>query len=501
MTTSLNPELFTAVDAAWLHMDQPGSLAEIVGFLFLDRPLDLEELRSVVDERLLVYRRFRQRVGEPRLGLGLPVWERDPDFSLSRHVCQFSLPEPGDEDALRRWAADLYEEPMDPRHPLWYLYLIDNYGGGSVVVARMHHCIADGIALMQVLFSLTDATPGAVWIPPDIPEPQHASPLRQAAGRAWQLVESLGDQIVKQSRELRNDPEAPGELLSSSIETGQALGKILLLPPDRRTRLKQEVGPTKVGSWSQPLDLAQVKALGEVHGATVNDVLLSCIAGGLQRYLQYYDSGSDQMRTLIPVNLRPENEPAGMGNWFGLVYLTVPVGMTDPVQRLQEIHQRMKAIKDSPEAVVGLSILNLLGLTPQGVERVLVNLFGVKASFVTTNVIGPAEQRYLAGKALQRVTFWVPQPGRLGLGLSIMSYAGQVSLGAAADAELMPDVALFVECFESEYQELVEKSQLKVPVEPDQERERCQAMTKSGRRCRNRARPGKTTCHVHAGQG
>ncbi|HEX9371458.1 MAG TPA: WS/DGAT domain-containing protein, partial [Roseiflexaceae bacterium] len=215
-------------------------------------------------------------------------------------------------------------------------------------------------------------------------------------------------------------------------------------------------GVAKRAAWSQPIPLDDVKAIGRAVGATVNDVLLAAVTGALRRYLQGRGEQVDglEIRAAVPVNMRSPNDPPTLGNRFSLVFLALPVGVDDPLDRLFDLKERMEALKQSPEALVTFGILNAMGMAPNQLQGFGVSLFGAKATAVMTNVPGPRETIYLAGAPITGIMFWVPQSGRLGLGVSILSYAGQVSLGIATDAGLAPDPEQIIDGFHAEFQQL-----------------------------------------------
>jgi WS/DGAT/MGAT family acyltransferase len=229
-----------------------------------------------------------------------------------------------------------------------------------------------------------------------------------------------------------------------------------MLPPDPSTPLKGKLGVSKRAAWSEPISLAEVKAAGARDGATINDVLVAATAGALRRYLLWrgQDVNDLEIRVAVPVNLRPLDRGTELGNQFGLVFLPLPIGVADGRRRLVEAKQRMDELKASLQPAVAMGVLSLLGYAPSRVQPLAVEFFGSKASAVLTNVPGPREQLYLAGKPLKSTMFWVPQSGRLGLGISILSYHGQVLLGVASDAGLVPDPERIVSEFEAELAEL-----------------------------------------------
>jgi diacylglycerol O-acyltransferase / wax synthase len=239
-------------------------------------------------------------------------------------------------------------------------------------------------------------------------------------------------------------------------EGAYRLGRLVLLPPDPPTPFKGPLGRRKRAAWSKPVPLEDFKAIGKAYGATVNDVLVAAATGALRRYLESHGESSKglSIRASVPVNLRPVQDAHRLGNSFGLVFLTLPVGIVDPVGRLRAIKKEMDELKRSPEALVAFGVLNVMGLAPVEVERLGLRFFGSKATAVLTNVPGPREALYLAGRKLDRVMFWVPQSGRLGLGISILSYAGGVMLGVATDEGLVADPEKIVDAFEKEFRSL-----------------------------------------------
>jgi WS/DGAT/MGAT family acyltransferase len=207
-----------------------------------------------------------------------------------------------------------------------------------------------------------------------------------------------------------------------------------------------------------PLD--RVKACAKSHGATINDLLLAGVTGALRRYMEGRKAPADglDIRAVVPVNLRPESDIIKLGNRFGLVFLSLPVGIPDRLERLHELKRRMDAIKASSEPLVIYGLLNAVGLTGPRVESVALQLFGSKATAVMTNVPGPREEIYLAGKPMRSMMFWVPQSAKLGLGVSILSYAGQVRLGVATDSGLVPDPVSIITAFQDEMEEMLNES-------------------------------------------
>lgn len=439
------------VDVAWLRMDEPTNLMMITGVLAFDRPVGREGLRAVVERRLLPIPRFRHRVVVPA-GERRPHWEPDPGFDLERHLIEYELPGAGGDAELGAEISRLMSTPLERDRPLWAFHLIHGYRGGSALFARIHHCIGDGVALMLVLLSLTDLEAGESGAP--------------AAGNPLTGLFHPGTDIAAARRHAeRVMPEAmrlmlhPVEALRSTrrwlvrtAATG-SFARLAVRPNDPRSAFKGALGVAKVAAWSEPVPLADLKAAQAVLGGTLNDLLLTATTGALRRYLAgrgELPPGRLDLRAAVPVNLRPLENMVRLGNEFGLVFLPLPVGIVEPERRHAELRRRMRALKRSTESVMVLSALRLLGMAPERIQKLVVRLLGQKATAVMTNVPGPREPLWCAGACIRDLFFWVPQAGRLGIGISICSYAGRVRLGVATDQGLVPDPEKIVAAFHDE---------------------------------------------------
>jgi diacylglycerol O-acyltransferase / wax synthase len=450
----------SSVDAAWLGMDDPTNLMMVTGVLTLDGKADLKRLRLVLDRRLAPFGRFHQRVVRPRTRGNLPHWQDDARFDITNHVSHVALPAPGTDKVLRDLVSELMATPLDFSKPLWHVHVVDGYGGSSVVLVRIHHCVADGIALVRVMLSLTD--PSATTGPPrtrhERPEPVGALDWLPAAVRRGV---ALGQDVI-------GDPEKLGSLARLGVHGAYRLGRLVLLPPDPPTVFKGALGRRKRAAWSQPLPLEEFKRIGKAFGATVNDVLVAATAGALRRYIERRGepTAGVSIRASVPVNLRPIEQAHKLGNAFGLVFISLPIGVVDPVKRLRAIKKEIDGLKRSPEALVAYGVLSLMGAAPVEVERLGLRFFGSKATAVLTNVPGPREPLFMAGRKVERIMFWVPQSGHLGLGISILSYAGGVMLGVATDEGLVPDPERIVEAFKTEFEALRVAARRRTLVKP-----------------------------------
>ncbi|ODT32549.1 MAG: diacylglycerol O-acyltransferase [Hydrogenophaga sp. SCN 70-13] len=459
------------VDTAWLRMDSPVNLMMIVGVWVLRPGVAREALEQRVRERLLPYRRFRQIAREDAAGA---AWIDDPDFDLARHVTTHRLRRrrgQGEREALQDRVGQLAVQRLDPLHPLWHFELIEHCAGGSALIARIHHCIADGIALIGVMMSLVDGG--------QAPAPRARRARRANEGAedwlADTLIRPLGDLTARALQVAGGGAAkslslmaAPQQTLAGAVD--QAVGAahigaqlasdvaaLALMPDDSATRLKGTPGAVKRVAWCEPIPLDAVKAIGRAFDASVNDVLLSCVAGAIGQYLRGHgdDTAGQEIRAMVPINLRPLEDAWKLGNRFGLVPLLLPIGMTNPVERLYAVREGMRQLKGSLQPLLTFALLSVAGLLIKPAQDALLNLFGRKTTAVMTNVPGPGNKLQFCGSTLEQTMFWVPQSGTVGLGVSVLSYGGGVQFGVIADAGLCPDPQAIIDGFEPAFQQLL----------------------------------------------
>jgi diacylglycerol O-acyltransferase / wax synthase len=498
----------SSVDTAWLRMDSTTNLMMIVGVMIFDTPLDVKRFKNLIEGRLLQYARFNQYVVDDGMAA---YWVDDDDFDIDAQLHRVRLPGAGGETELQAMVADLASERLDKGKPLWQMHLVENYQGGSALISRVHHCIADGIALIGVLLNMTDEDPNAPDTPREIPRPEKSKikkialadsgvnfatllsalgpvgtqlqaslgPAAQAlapiAGMAQQAFERLGPlkapvesamdegmrigtrMVSKYSRWV-DDPTQAMDAAKVAAGFAQELAALAVLPNDTTTRLKGKTGTVKCVAWSAPLDLTRVKDVGYVLGCSVNDVLLASVAGAIRGYLiSKGDTVADAalLRAFVPVNLRPKGKEYKLGNHFGLVGLELPIGEANPIARVFEVRKRMNALKTGYQAAVSMALLGVLGYAPKAVQRQALGLLTDKGTAVMTNVPGPANPLYLAGSKISQNMFWVPQSGHVGMGVSILSYAGGVQFGLITDRKLCPDPEAIIGNFSVEFNKLM----------------------------------------------
>lgn len=458
------PERMSRVDHAWLRMDTDANLMMIVGVWLLAPRLALAELAQRVQGSLLAYPRFRQKVVEDPMGAS---WVEDEAFDLGHHVARETLrPTPGEPalDALKRRVAELCAQPLDPSRPLWQFHLIEDLDGTqSALVSRVHHCIGDGIALISVMLSIADGGKP----PPQQRRPREAADEEEHDWIADTLIKPFADLTIKaigltgqgmgKGLEMLAEPSGSLEAARLGLQVASDVAALALMPDDAPTRLKGRATPGKRVAWGEPLPLDEVKAVGRAFGVSINDVLLACVTGAIGDYLR--DKGDDptgqEIRAMVPVNLRPLSEAYKLGNRFGLAPLVLPIGIAHPAERLYAVHARMNQLKTSYQPLLAFAVLAVSGMMVKPVQAAITGLFAKKATAVMTNVPGPKEPIRFCGRTVNQVMFWVPQSGDIGMGVSVLSYGGGVQFGLITDARMCPDPEAIVASFAPEFEKLL----------------------------------------------
>ena len=454
------------VDTAWLRMDNDVNLMMIVGVWLLQPGISYEALCERISDKLLKYARFHQKVVQDAAGAS---WVNDKAFDIHRHVVRDKLVRKRGQSerlALQQRAGELANTALAPAHPLWQFNLVEHYEGGSALIARIHHCIGDGISLISVMMSITDggidppkrkAREADEGLEPDWLSDAVIKPLTDLATKA---IGMYGGGVAKSMEMLSN----PQQGLLGSMDMARTAYKVMgdvaalaLLPDDSPTRLKGKPEGKKIVAWSEPMPLADVKTIGKALSCSVNDVLLACVAGAIGAYLREKgdDPSGQEIRAMVPVNLRPLDKAWQLGNRFGLAPLTLPIGVDNPIERVFAVRARMTQLKDSYQPLLAFAVLSVAGLMIKPVQDAILGMFAKKATAVMTNVPGPAVPLKFCGATLRQTMFWVPASGDIGMGVSILSYGGGVQFGLITDRHLCPDPQHIIDRFEPEFQKLL----------------------------------------------
>jgi WS/DGAT/MGAT family acyltransferase len=454
-------ERMSRVDNAWLRMDNDVNLMMIVGVWLLQPALRYQQVCERIGQQLLQYPRFRQKVVEDVLGAS---WVDDADFDIKRHVVRETLPRKrgqSERAALQARCGELATTRLDPAHPLWQFHLVEHYEGGSAIVVRIHHCIGDGIALTSVVLSITDG--GALP-----PQRSHDAVHDEDDWLTTTLIRPLTDLAVKaidlsgegvsRSMDMVAHPQAgTRELARTGYRVATDLAALALMEDDSPTRLKGKPVGRKIVAWGEPIPLDVVKSIGKALNASINDVLLSCVAGAIGDYLREIgdDPSGKGIRAMVPVNLRPLDEAYKLGNRFGLAPLVLPIGIDNPIERVYAVRARMSQLKGSYQPVLAFGVLAVAGLLNKAGQDALLNLFAKKATAVMTNVPGPTQLLEFCGSTLRQSIFWVPQSGNVAVGVSIFSYGGGVQFALITDSKLCPAPQQIIDRFAPELEKLL----------------------------------------------
>ncbi len=455
-------ERMSRVDNAWLRMDNEVNLMMIVGVWLLEPAIGYEALCERIADRLLHYPRFRQRVVQDALGSN---WVEDEHFDIAHHVVREKLVRrrgQSERAALQARCGELATTPLDPAHPLWQFHLVEQYEGGSAVMVRIHHCIGDGISLTSVVMSITDdgelpleqLAPRSHGDDEDWLSTAVIRPLTEIAVKAI----DLSGESVSKSMDLMAHPQAGArDLARTGVRVATDLAALALMENDSPTRLKGKPVGRKIVAWGEPIELDVVKSVSKALGASINDVLLACVAGAFGDYLRELgdDPAGKAIRAMVPVNLRPLDEAYKLGNRFGLAPLVLPIGVQNPIERVVAVRARMGELKGSYQPLLAFGVLAVAGLLNKGSQDALLGLFAKKATAVMTNVPGPTQPLRLCGSTLRQSIFWVPQTGDVAVGVSIFSYAGGVQFALITDAALCPAPQQIIDRFGPELDKLL----------------------------------------------
>lgn len=429
--------LMTPQDSIWLELDRPTNLLAITSLLWTATPVDPDKLRSLIAERLVArYPVFRQRPvlrgGPVRWG----YWEDDPDFDLDRHVLVEQMPGAGDRAALQDYVAGQRSVPLDRAHPLWTVHLLQGFGGGSALVQRYHHSMADGIRLTQVMLGILDPVDGEA-----------------ASSVAPVPVGGRGPVLTGRGRL---------DHVRSLLNTAGSMVKIgLWVNPD--TPLAGRPGVAKTAAWGDPVPLPVLHDLAVRTSTSVNDVCTTLVAGAIARYLENAPPGrrlapgDEDLAWMVPVNLDPADRepPTDLGNHFALVLAVLPHGPAAFRQRLAEVHRRIARIRDSWEPMINFGLSRGIALSPSLLGTAVSRFLTSKTVGVLTNVPGPRVPMALAGAVVDGVVGWAPCSGPQTMTVCIFSYAGKVTVGFGTDGTVVPDPERLVAAFDAEVADAV----------------------------------------------
>ncbi|TCS41984.1 WS/DGAT domain-containing protein [Reinekea marinisedimentorum] len=429
-----------SVDHAWLRMDTPVNPMVINAVISFKQPLNTEDCIQQITSQLLSNKIFRSKPGSSIYGAQWQQTKVDESYHFS--ICHQRLK---DDQALQAQATDFINQPLDHNRPLWRVLLVPHCKSGGALVVRIHHAYADGMALMKVLLKLMDERELIEYY-----EKQQTSKQKKPRkNRTVALFSKLQNYMPGNGKWL--------EALGLVDELTTELLKLGLSPGEENAFKKPGLCGKKQLVWTKPLNLDEVKTIAKFQHAKVNDVLLNSVSGAFRRYLKSIDqlSAWSEMKAVIPVDLRQHVNARELGNYFGLVFLSLPLGTEDPIERSRLLHKRMNALKDSKQAWLTFQLLQLAGYLPEIIEKELIQLFSSKGSMVMTNVPGPQFPLHLSGNEIDQIMFWVPQSGSIGIGVSILTYNNHVQFGLMTDKQIIPNPEKLIDFFTEEFESLL----------------------------------------------
>jgi diacylglycerol O-acyltransferase / wax synthase len=451
----------TAVDASFLAQEGPASHMHIGGLVICEGPAPgYEEMLDHIRTRLHLVPRYRQRLAQPPMETGRPLWVDDPTFNLEYHVRQTALPSPGSEDQLMRLVARIMSQQLDRSKPLWEMWIIEGLDdGGFALISKTHHALIDGISGVDLATVMFDLSP----VPPEIPhsdEPwqPHTEPTgaELVAGGALGLAKVAVGAAAGAIGILRN----PSAAVRAVGEAAEGLGEVawagLNAAPD--TPLNVEIGPhRRYRVVRNPLqDFKEVK---NAFGGTVNDVVLTVVSGALRDWLHSRGVRTEglELRALVPVSTRAKDEQGHLGNRITVMRGPLPVYIDDPIARLRAVKASMDGLKESKQAVGAEVLTGVQSFAPPTIlaQASRLNFSTRLFNLIVTNVPGPQLPLYVRGREMHDVFPVAFLPKGHSLAIAIMSYNGQMNFGLLGDYDALPDLDRIGDGIEASLAELV----------------------------------------------
>jgi diacylglycerol O-acyltransferase / wax synthase len=446
----------SGLDASFLHMERAGAHMHVASTIVFDGSTPSHrEFREHIASRLHLVPRFRQKLRFVPFDQGRPVWVDDPHLNLDYHVRLTALPAPGSEEQLRNLAARIFSQQLDRTKPLWELWLVEGLEGDRfAIVGKSHHALVDGVSGVDITTVLFDLEPEPSqppvrppkWAPR--PEPTDlkllSDALRERATSPREIV-----------RGVRAALRGPRQVLSGIGATGKMLGAGMSAPS---TPFNVEIGPHRRLAFVRS-DLGDLKRVKNEHGGTVNDVVLSVVTGALGNYLRArgHDTEGLELRAMVPVSVRAEEEHGALGNRISAMMAPLPVWCEDPVERLRLVTEAMGDLKGSGQAVGAEILTRITDFAPTTIASQAARLQPAQRFFnlVITNVPGPQFPLYVLGRRMESIFPMVPLARRQALCVGIMSYDGKVNFGLVGDFDAMADLESFGLDLEAAIEEVV----------------------------------------------
>jgi diacylglycerol O-acyltransferase len=452
-------ERLTVLDELFLHLEGPNTHMHVGGVaIFQGPPPDSDAILEMVRERLHRVPRFRQKLATIPFGLGRPVWVDDPHFNLEYHVRHTALPHPGDESKLKRLTARVMSQQLDRSKPLWEIWFAEGLTGDRfALISKTHHCLTDGISGADIMSVMLDPDPEPQRVEPETWHPQPEPTSDQL------LIDALRERLTSPAeitRTLQSATIDPSNLPTKIIESAKALAAFLgasFSAP--ASSLNQAIGPHRRFEMVS-VGLADFKRVKDALGGTVNDAVLTAVAGGLRRLLQARGEEVDSvtLRVMVPVSVRAGHQRGALGNRVATMWADLPVYEGDPVKRLKLVSEEMRGLKRSGQAI-GAQVLTTLGeYAPPTILAQAARLVARQRAFnlTVTNVPGPQFPLYTLGRKMLEVYPVVPLSDNTSVGIALFSYNGTVGFGLVGDYDTARDLPVLAEGIEKSIAELLQ---------------------------------------------
>lgn len=450
------PERLTGLDTSFLHLERSGAHMHVASVSVFEGTAPTHaEFRDHIASRLHLVPRFRQKLRFVPLTQGRPVWVDDPHLNLDYHVRQTALPAPGSDEQLRNLASRIFSQQLDRSKPLWELWLVEGLTGDRfAIIGKSHHALVDGVSGVDITTVLFDLDPEPAGAPEKAP-PWLARPEPtdvQLLTEAWKERLTSPKEIY---RGVRAALRGPRQVISGVRDTSKIVTAGMAAP---HSVFNVEIGPHRRFQMVQT-DLKDLKQVKNAHGGTVNDVILSIVAGGIGRYLRArgHDTTDLELRAMVPVSVRAAEEHGALGNRISAMMAPLPVWCEDPVERLHVVTQEMGDLKSSGQAVGAELLTKLTDFAPATIASQAARLQPAQRFFnlVVTNVPGPQFPLYVLGRKMESIFPMVPLARRQALCVGIMSYNGQVNFGLIGDFDGMADLDSFALDLEAATDEVI----------------------------------------------
>src|ERR671919_242822 len=469
----MSSDRLTGLDASFLHLEDGAAHMHVAGvMIFEGSPPPYDELLEAIERRLGLVPRYRQRLAFVPLGQGRPKWVDDPHLNLRYHVRSTALPEPGSEEQLKALAGSVFAQQLDRDKPLWEVWLVEGLDDDRfAVLSKTHHALVDGISGVDIISVLFDTAPepaaptdpGERWLPRPLPS------------RAQLLAEALLERATipaEIARSVKAIFRGPRRIAEGVRDAAVGVGAMAWagLNPAPASPYNRSIGPHRRFTWVRA-DLRDIKAIKDELGGTVNDVVLSVVAGGLGGHLRRRGVNTDglELKAMVPVSVRTDVQRGALGNRVAAMMAPLPVWCQEPVARLDIVREELKGLKSGGQAVGAQVLTQLSGFAPATIMGQASRVMARQRFFnvVVTNVPGPQIPLYLAGKRLTDTFPMVPLAKNQALGIALLSYAGRINFGLVGDFDLMWDLDDFTEDVRASLDELAAEAGVELTAETE----------------------------------